>query len=135
MFGGNPYGAWVPYAIPGTGPEATGTEAKPPRPYPPEKPPRPPPLGPVSEALSTRIWRPSNLSRWISARAGVERRAVVAGGDLLDVVHGRDGLLRVILIGVSHEAETPTPAGVAILDDNLLKMLVFCFFCLPTTEQ
>lgn len=39
--------------------------------------------------------------------------------DLLDVVHGVDGSLRVSLVRVAHEAEATATAGVAILDDNL----------------
>ena len=48
----------------------------------------------------------------------------VTGGDLLDVVHGRDGFLRILLVGVSHETEASTTAGVAIFDNHLARNLL-----------
>jgi hypothetical protein len=39
--------------------------------------------------------------------------------DLLDVVHGGNGLLGILLLEVAHEAEATAPAGVAVLDDDL----------------
>jgi hypothetical protein len=43
----------------------------------------------------------------------------LAGGDLLDVVHGRDGFLGILLVGEAHETEPPTTAGVAVFDNDL----------------
>lgn len=54
------------------------------------------------------------------------RVASVTGGDLLDVVHRRDGFLCILLVGVSHEPEPPTTAGVAVLDHNLTSKLLGC---------
>ena len=48
----------------------------------------------------------------------------VTGGDLLDVVHGRDGFLRVLLVGVAHETKSSTTAGVAVLDNHLARNLL-----------
>lgn len=45
--------------------------------------------------------------------------ASVTGSGLLDVVHRRDGFLRILLIGVAHKPEPPTAAGIAVLDNHL----------------
>lgn len=42
------------------------------------------------------------------------------GAVLLDVVHGSDGALRIILVGVAHKSEAAAAACVSILDDDLL---------------
>ena len=38
---------------------------------------------------------------------------------LLDVVHGLDGLLGVILVGVTDETESAAPTSVTVLNHNL----------------
>lgn len=40
-------------------------------------------------------------------------------GDLLDVVHRRDGLLGIIFVGIADKAETSAAAGITVLDDHL----------------
>jgi len=90
-------------------------DANPPRPYEPPPPPRPPPpLGPVSEALSTRILRPSKLNQ--DVRYHVPE---TAGKSLLGVVHRCDGLLSIFLIGISDESKASAAAGVAVFDNDL----------------
>lgn len=42
------------------------------------------------------------------------------GFDLLDVVHGLDGLLGILLVAVTDETESTAPASVTVLDDHLL---------------
>lgn len=44
-----------------------------------------------------------------------------AMGDILDVVHGGDGILRVTLLGVSHKTKAAAATSVAVLDDDLLR--------------
>jgi len=54
----------------------------------------------------------------------VRKASVTGSDDLLDIVHRRDGLLRIFLIGVSHEPKPPTTAGVAVLDNNLVSTML-----------
>ena len=126
MFGGMPYGCCgAPYAIPAIGEPPTGTGAYTPRPPKPPPPPLPPPLGPVSEALSTRMVRPSNLAWGVSTRTLQstcwlsESRWRRSSHVLLNVVHGRYGLLSIILVGVTNETESSAAASVAVLHHHL----------------
>jgi len=126
MFGGMPYGCCgAPYAMPAIGEPPTGTGAYTPRPPKPPPPPLPPPLGPVSEALSTRMVRPSNLAWGVSTRTLQstcwlsESRWRWRNHVLLNVVHGRYGLLSIILVGVANETESSAAASVAVLHHHL----------------
>ena len=42
------------------------------------------------------------------------------GVDILDIVHGRNGLLCILLLGVSHKTETAAATSVAVLHDDLI---------------
>lgn len=68
--------------------------------------------------------RPSNLTRNVSycpvivAAAQLERSSSWKGF-VLDIVHGGNSLLRIILLGVADKSEATAAAGIAILDHNL----------------
>lgn len=105
---GYPCGGGTPYC------------AGPPKPPRGAKPPRPPPRGPLSEALSTRIALPSNLSVEMLVQQLITYGAIV-GKELivLDVVHGCDRFLGVLLLGVPNESEPTATAGISVLDYHL----------------
>ena len=94
----------------------------------------------MSDALSTRIVRPSNLIALLGGGSVWQRSFPVArekgereeGGEvdrvawsfccLLDVVHRGDSFLSIILVGVTDEAEATASTCVTILDDHLYIM-------------
>lgn len=45
---------------------------------------------------------------------------MMGGSSVLDVVHGRNSILGIGVLGESNEAETAAASSVAVLDDNLL---------------
>jgi hypothetical protein len=52
-------------------------------------------------------------------------KSLFEGGFIvLDVVHGCDRFLGILLLGVSHESETAASAGISILNDDLDAELV-----------
>lgn len=127
--------------------------------YPPPPPPRPPPpLGPLSEALSTRIVRPSNLQA--SVRQGDHRAQTVrkkakaankprprrtgerlaARKFVLDIVHRINGVLGIGLLCVPHESKPTAAASVSILDNNLwghesTSLVLDTLFLVPLTAS
>ena len=40
--------------------------------------------------------------------------------DVLDVIHGLDGRIGILLLTISHEAKSAATSGIAVLDHNLL---------------
>lgn len=50
---------------------------------------------------------------------GCARKECLGFVDLLDLVHGLDGGISLILVGETHEAEATAASGVTVLDDNL----------------
>lgn len=61
---------------------------------------------------------------WYSlSESGIVWQSKRPEADLLDVVHGGDGLLGILFVGVPNETKTPTATSVAVFDDNLCRML------------
>lgn len=85
---------------------------------------------------SNRVTATSSVSRAVASAAVASARTVV--GSLvdanhaavkLDIVHGSDGVLGMILLGVADKAEAAAATGIAILHhDRFLDMTIFLEF-------